>query len=96
MGKNFTGEVLHFGAIRYRLTGSGTFKTNIISLYDTISVAQPNITMSISVPREPTILTNVNQQMAYVYGRVEAIDEYFMVSRIVVYVRPVATGYPTS
>lgn len=95
MGKNsFTGEILHFGAVRQRVTGSGTLRMNLTSLSDVVETAIPNITLQTSTAREPTVLSNVNQQRAYLHGYTTDIDEVFEVSKIIIYVRPVASGYP--
>lgn len=95
MAKNgFSGEVLHFGAVRYRVTGVGNFKSTLVSLDDVETYDSPDITLAAANNREPTILANFNQQRAYLYGRVTSIDERFTVSKIIIYVRPVATGYP--
>lgn len=96
MGKtDFTGEVVHFGAVRYRITGSADFKSSLISLDDVITNALPDITLAATNSREPTILANFNQQRAYLQGKTTKINETFVISRIIVYVRPVASGYPT-
>lgn len=94
MPKNFTGEVLHFGAIRFRVNGSGNLKTDLVSLNDAVNEAEPDIALATAPANEPTILANFSSQMAYVYGRVSTIDEYFNIGRIVVYVRTTASGYP--
>lgn len=96
MAKNqFTGEIIHAGAVRLRLLGFGTFKPSLFSLDPAISVDLPNITMASVSAREPTVLANFNQQKFCVAGRVTIIGESFSVSRIVVFVRAVSTGYPT-
>lgn len=51
--------------------------------------------MSATSAREPTILANFNQQRAYLHFETTEIDEQINISKIVVFVRPVFTGYPT-
>ena len=95
MAKNsFTGEILHFGIVRERVTGSGVLRQELISLSDVDTVTLPTITMQAATAREPTILANVNQQRAYLHGFTTDIDETFEISKIVIYIRPVASGYP--
>jgi len=90
-----TGEILHFGAVRERLTGSGVLRQNLVSLSDVASVSIPNIVMIAATNREPTILANVNEQRAYLHGFTQDIDEVFEVSKIIIYIKPIASGYPT-
>ncbi len=90
----FTGEILHFGIVRQRVTGSGVLRMNLVSLSDVNSVPIPSITMQTATNREPTVLANVNEQRAYLHGYTQDIDEIFNVSKIIIYIKPVASGYP--
>jgi hypothetical protein len=94
VAKDFDGQILHFGNVRYRLNGSGIMRSSIVSFDEVNAITLPNITMSASTNREPTILANVNEQSAYLEGKTTDINEIFNISKIIVYVRPVATGYP--
>ena len=95
MAKGFTGEILHCNAVREQLNGSGVMRSTLISKDDVETAVLPNITMSVVTAREPTILANFNQQMMYLEGKTININETFNCSRIVLFIRPVATGYPT-
>lgn len=89
------GEILHFGAVRQRLTGDGILRMNLSSLDDVVVSAIPSITMQPTTNREPTVLANFNQQRGYLHGFTQDIDEVFVVSKIIIYIKPVASGYPT-
>jgi len=91
----FDGQILHFGSVRYRLTGSGTFRSSLISLNAVNTVTCPDITMQSATNREPTILSNMNEQRAYLRGETTLLNERLDISKIIIYVRPVSTGYPT-
>ena len=93
--KDFDGEILHFGAVRYRLTGSGIFRSELRSLSEVITESLPNITMQSATAREPTILAKFNQQRAFLFAQTTDIDEILNVSKIVIYIKPTFTGYPT-
>lgn len=96
MAKNssFTGEILHFNAIRTRVTGSGSLQLFLRSLDNTSSVQLTSISMSAATNREPTVLANFIDQRAQLEVRTTAIDEKFSISRIILYVRPLASEYP--
>ena len=90
----FDGQVFHFGAVRYRITGAGNFLSTLFSLDNVQNYPAPNITLATSQNKEPTILTNFNQERAYLEGQMSVINDNFVISRIIIYIRQVATGYP--
>lgn len=92
--QKFIGELLHFGAVRMRVTGSGDLKTIITSLDDVNESQLPNIALQSTTNKEPLILCNFREQRAYLEVYTEDIDAKFTISRIVVFVKPTATGYP--
>ena len=91
---SFTGDLLHCGVVRYQLTGNGTFKTTLLSASETDNSVLPDITMSSSGARNPTILSNFIEQRIFLRGETTDINETFLISRIILYIRPVASGYP--
>lgn len=95
MGKSgFNGELIHFGSVRTRVTGSGVLRPTLQSLDEVNTATLPTITMSATTNREPTVLANFIDQRGQLKLETTAIDEIFSVSKIVIFVRPVATGYP--
>lgn len=90
----FSGEVLHFNAVRLRVTGSGSLLLYLNSL-DEVKVSQlPSITMAASTNIEPVSLANFTDQRAQIEFKTTEINETFSISRMVIFVRPTATGYP--
>lgn len=89
------GGVLHFGSVRFRLKGSGVLRSELRSLDDVVTAALPNIQMAAATAKEPTILSHMNQQRAYLHFETTDIDEILNISKIVIFVRPVFTGLPT-
>lgn len=87
-------QILHFGAITYRLNGTGTFRPTLYSLDRTTSQTLVPLTMSLTPGKEPTRLCNFNQQRALLRGETTAIDEYFKINRIVLFVKAIYTQYP--
>jgi hypothetical protein len=84
----------HCVAVRYRVTGSGQFHSNLEGL-DTVNgqLISP-ITLIGNSERYPNQLTNFIEQRMRVEFYVDAIDEYFTLRQISLYIKPVASGYP--
>lgn len=92
---SLTGELVHFGVTRMRVTGSGVLRSFLHSLDDASNQATlPTITMQANTNREPTILSNFIDQYGQLEVKTTAIDEVFEISKIVIFVRPVSSGYP--
>lgn len=90
----FAGELVHFGSVRYRVTGSGVLRSTLYSLDEANSSTLPTLNISSTTNREPTILANFIDQMGYLEIKTTAINETFSICKIVVFVRPIASGYP--
>jgi hypothetical protein len=94
VSKSFDGQILHFGNVRYRVTGNGILRSSLISTDDVNTVTLPTITMTAATNKQPTILANMNEQQACLKGETTDINETFEISKMTVFIRPVATGYP--
>lgn len=84
----------HFGLVRFRLNGAGNLKLTLFSLDDVKSNVLAPIVMNSLTNIEPTRLSNFTQQRAYLDLRVTEINEYFTVSKIIVFTKAVATSFP--
>jgi len=95
-GQNNVGELLHFVATRMRVTGEPTvpLRQYLRSLDSVRWVELPNTTLAWATNREPTTLANFIEQRSQLEIRVTAFGGYFSISKIVVFNKPVATGYP--
>lgn len=91
---DFTGDILHFGAVRMRITGSGTLKSYLESLSGINNYNLPDLAMTSATNREPVLLANMNEQRALYGVTTLNFGETFNISKIIVYIKPVATGYP--
>ena len=94
MAKGFNGELLHAGFVRARVSGSGTFRMTLASLDDVTSETLPTISMSSTPGNEPGVLGGFISQKISLKVEVNAIDEWFNVSKLTIFIRPVATGLP--
>lgn len=91
---SFIGEVVHFGAVRFRVNGAGNLRTFLSSMDDvSLQTLVPYI-MALTTKREPTILANFSEQRARLELGTTAIDEVFTISKIVIFVKPIFSGYP--
>lgn len=87
-------QILHFGAITYRLNGTGFFRQELQSLDNVVVSTLVPLTMATLTSREPTRLCNFTQQRAKLKMFTNAIDEYMKVNRIIYFVKPIYSQYP--
>lgn len=93
MANSFTGEIIHFHTVRIRTTGSGNLDLSLKSVDEVNTATLPSIPLLTATNREATVLCNFKDQMGYLEFSVDAINEYFLISKITIFIRPIATGY---
>lgn len=91
---SFNGELLHFGAVRLRITGSGNLQQNLSGLDDENSYDLPDLAMVARTNREPVTLANFVDQMGRLTLMTTEIDETFSLCKIVIFIKEHSTGYP--
>ncbi len=84
----------HCVAVRYRVTGSGTFKSELSSLDDVDGQALTNVTLSSATDRYPNLLANFITTRMKLEFYVDELNAEFVLRQIQFYVKPVATGFP--
>lgn len=89
-----SGDILHFGAVRLRVTGSGNLDLSLRSLDDTNVSVLASQTMRTTTNKELVSLANYSDQRGQVKVSTNSIGEVFNISKIVVFVKSVASGYP--
>lgn len=89
-----TGDILHAAAVRLRVTGSGNLQSYLRSLDGINNVQLADIPMRSTTNKEPTILANFNESGIQYELTTTEINETFTIDKIVVFVRPISTGYP--
>lgn len=94
MARKSSGDIIHFGAVRLRATGSGDLCLYLRSLDDVNFVQLVDLPLSATTNREPTVLANFSEQKAQLELRTTEIDTTFVVSRIVVFTKPLFTSFP--
>ena len=86
--------VNHFGAVRLRVSGSGNLRLRLLSLDEVKTQTLVPIVMSDPAYIEPTRLSNFTQQRASLEISTTMINEYFLISKIIIFTKPVATSFP--
>ena len=76
------------------MTGSGNLVPTLYSLDQVESQTLQEIVMATPNRIEPTVLANFNEQRMQLRLETTRIDETFNISRIVIFVKPVAESYP--
>lgn len=96
MPKNsFAGELIHFGSVRMRVLGSGNLQLSLHSLDEALnSVDLTDVSLETSTNRESLTLSNFIDQYGQLEVKTTELNEYFEISRIIIFIRPVGTGYP--
>ncbi len=89
-------QVVHYGGVTARLTGSGNLDMQLNSLSDVRTKQLTAFGMSSATAIEPTRLTNFNTQRASLIVTVDIIDEWFQISKVTLWVKPLYTQVPSS
>lgn len=88
------GLINHFGSVRIRVNGTGNLNLTYFNLDDTVTSTLIAIPMSTTPGKEILQLSNFTTQRASLEIKTTLINEYFRISKIVIYARAVSTGYP--
>lgn len=94
MARGSVGQILHAVAVRMRVVGSGNLQIFLRSLDNVRSTQLTNHPMAATTNIEPTILANFQEQRIQLEIKTTLINETFTISRIVVFVKTIAEGYP--
>ena len=86
-------DILHYGAIKLRVNGSGSLDAKFLGLDDTTNQSLIAITMSNIPGKEPLRLSNFNGQKVRLELSTNEIDEIMRVNKIIVYVKQLYTEY---
>lgn len=86
--------IQHYGAVRVRVKGSGNLDLTLLSLDDVYTQDLAPVVMTPTTNIAPLKLSNFNQQRARLEISVGAIDEYFDINQVTIFVRPIYTSHP--
>lgn len=88
------GLIYHFGAIRMRVTGSGDLLLTLLSVDNVRELELTSFALDFSSNKEPTRLCNFTEERVALKFEVDAYDEYFELSKIVIFAKGMASNYP--
>ena len=95
MAKGQGGEYEHHVvAARLRVIGAGNLLLSLSDYDDVQTFDMAPLSMLATTRFEPTRLSNIQSQRIRLIGGTQVIDEWFHVSRIVLYAKQVAVEYP--
>ena len=94
MPKGPDGSIIHYAGIRMRVVGSGNLQLRFISLDQILENVLVPLVMSPTTQLQPTRLGNFTQQGAQLEGKIEELNEYFKINKIVIYAKKVASEFP--
>jgi hypothetical protein len=92
--RNSDGTVNHYNAVRLRVTGSGTLKGQLQTMNEIYTDTFANLTLQATDDSSPVLLANLTSERASLYLYTDQIDDQFAISRIVVFLKQVATSFP--
>jgi hypothetical protein len=87
-------NINHFGAVRVRVTGSGSLVPTLIGLDSVVTVTLTSIVMASSPGLQPTVLSNFVGQRARLQLQTTTLNATFDINRILVFTKPLYTSYP--
>lgn len=87
-------NIHHFSHIRLRVTGEGVLRMKWYSLDDIRSKDIPNLTMAPLTRIMPTKLSNFVEQRARLEFKTTDMDDYFVITRIVIFTKEYGSEYP--
>ena len=84
----------HIVGIRARIIGSGSMQY-VLEDYSAIqSVSLTPLTLAAATRFEPTVLANFQSQRTRLIGSVSTVSQWFEVSKLIIWAKPVAIEYP--
>jgi hypothetical protein len=84
----------HYGAVRLRVNGSGNLLMTLFSFDEVRNNILVPVPLQTATSTEPNRLSNFTQQRAKLMISTQNINETFQISKIIVFVKPVAKSFP--
>jgi hypothetical protein len=93
-GKGGAEVIWHIAGVRLRIVGSGNLQMYLRTLDNTRSFTMLPLPMAATTDKEPTRLGNIRSQRTQVEFRVTEQDEWFRISKLVVFAKVSGTSLP--
>jgi hypothetical protein len=84
----------HVVGVRMRVTGAGELQMALEGLDNVLNQTLVPFTLQATNRIEPTRLSNFQSQRIRLSLLTTEVDEHFLIRRIIIYAKPVATEYP--
>lgn len=84
----------HIVAVRLRIIGSGNHKLTLTDYQDVQTQNLVDLPVTPITRFEPMRLANFQSQRTRLVGKTTEINEWFEISRIIIWAKPVAVEYP--
>ena len=91
---NGEGQINHYNGVRLRVNGSGSLKLRLLSLDEVRERVLLPLEMSTLTNREPFRKANFKEQRVQLEIKTTEINEVFVISSIIFFVKPSASNYP--
>jgi hypothetical protein len=86
-------DILHFGAVKIRVNGSGNLQLRFLSLDSVDTQTLVPLAMATSPGRQPTRLANFISQRGMLEIKTTVINETFRINKIILFSKPIWTEY---
>lgn len=87
-------NINHCASVQLRVTGSGNLDLRLLSLDEERVKNLPSIVMVASTSKLPVSITNFTTPGMKLEIKTDEIDEVFIIGKIILFIKPVATSYP--
>lgn len=87
-------QIFHYNGFTIRVVGSGNLRASLKGFNDINTTTLVPLAMSTTNSREPTRLANFKSQRARLRIETTAINEWFKINNITVWVKPIASSFP--
>lgn len=87
-------DIIHFGAVRLRVTGTGNLKLRFLSLNEVAERILTPVVMSSTTDKYPNVLANFSKQRAQLEIKTTEIDDVFEIGEVCIYIKPIFASYP--
>lgn len=98
MAKGIVGDIVHTVGVRYRAKGSGVLRTRLYNMGEEAATTRlvnlDDLNLTSGPSREKTAIANFQDQGIQIYFRTIHIDEILNISKVILFVKPVAESYP--
>ncbi len=98
MAKGIVGDIVHTVGVRYRVKGAGVLRTRLYNMGEDANTIRlvnlDNLNLTSGPSREKTAIANFQDQGIQILFRTTGIDEVINMSKIILFIKPVAESYP--